>query len=325
MVPKKRGNLQTNFRSQESKRSTVLQDGNYSFHSSFGPRGSIYENCGFKGRKLHVPIYRDHHKFLRLAFLEKHFQFVAFPFGLATTPRIFSKVLGSLLAVLQLRGIAVVPYLDDILVQTPSFQQARSHTEMLLSFLRSHGWKVHLEKSFLVPSTRVTFLGTIIDFLSMKIFLMEVRKSKIFDSCLAIQSAPRPSVAQCMEVVGLMVAAMDIIPFTRFHLRSLQLYMLSQWDGYYADLSPRIQLKQETRDSLQWWLSQDHLSQGTCFHRPSWVIVTTDTSLLGWGAVWGRTDSEFGLRVCSTNQHSGTKSDLQCSSNLAQVSLGPVY
>ncbi|XP_053555639.1 myotubularin-related protein 12 [Bombina bombina] len=129
--------------------------------------------------------------------------------------------------------------------------------------------------SSLVPATRVVFLGTVIDSVLMKKFLMETRTVKLLSACRVLQETPRPSVAQCMEVIELMVAAMDIVPFSRFHLRALQLCMLNHWNRDYLDLSPKIVLDQKTKDSLHWWLSR-----GTCFRRPSWLIVTIDVSLV---------------------------------------------
>ncbi|CAJ0947373.1 unnamed protein product [Ranitomeya imitator] len=50
-----------------------------------------------------------------------HYQFVALPFGLATAPRVFTKVMAATMDVLHSRGIVVVPYLDD-LIKAPTFK-----------------------------------------------------------------------------------------------------------------------------------------------------------------------------------------------------------
>ncbi|XP_053546352.1 uncharacterized protein LOC128638429 [Bombina bombina] len=227
----KRGNLQTNFGSKDLKQipqSSVVQDGNYSYHPTTDPGGSIYDYSGSKGcLSSHSDTQRSS-SVSRVCLLRQALPVVALPLGLATAPRIFTKVLGSLMAVLRPRGIAVAPYLDDILIQASNFQIAKCHTDVVLSFLWLHGWKVNEEKSSLSPLTRVSFLGTLIDSVEMKIHLTESRLSKLLNSCRVLHSIPRPSVVQCMEVIVLMVAAMDIVPFARLHLRPLQLCMLSQ-------------------------------------------------------------------------------------------------
>ena len=69
---------------------------------------------------LHVPICTRHQRFLRFAIGEDHFQFVALPFGLASAPQVFTKVLAPILALLRQRGMAIIGYLEDLLLQASS-------------------------------------------------------------------------------------------------------------------------------------------------------------------------------------------------------------
>ncbi|CAN2390178.1 Reverse transcriptase (RNA-dependent DNA polymerase), partial [Pristimantis euphronides] len=56
-------------------------------------KGDFLSSVDIRDAYLHVPINTTHQHFLRFAILEHHFQFVALPFGLATVPRVFTKVL----------------------------------------------------------------------------------------------------------------------------------------------------------------------------------------------------------------------------------------
>ena len=64
---------------------------------------------------LHVLICARHQRFLRFAIGKDHYRFVALPFGLASAPRVFTKVLAPILALLRQQGIAIVGYLDNLL------------------------------------------------------------------------------------------------------------------------------------------------------------------------------------------------------------------
>nr|XP_056700699.1 complement factor H-like [Euleptes europaea] len=55
-------------------------------------------------------------RFLRFAHNQQHFQFRALPFGLTSGPRVFTKVLVTLVAHLREKRIHLFPYLDDILI-----------------------------------------------------------------------------------------------------------------------------------------------------------------------------------------------------------------
>lgn len=63
---------------------------------------------------LHIPIHRDFQRYLRLAVKVNsevlHFQYQALPFGLASSPRIFTKVLAKALAPLHMKTIIVIIY-----------------------------------------------------------------------------------------------------------------------------------------------------------------------------------------------------------------------
>lgn len=96
---------------------------------------------------FHVPILPAFQKYLRVAVGPMHLQFQCLPFGLCTSPRIFSKVLIAILAPLRERGLRVFHFLDDILLLASSPAQLLEHREVLLSTLKKFGWLVNSEKS----------------------------------------------------------------------------------------------------------------------------------------------------------------------------------
>ncbi|XP_040215566.1 coiled-coil domain-containing protein 134 isoform X1 [Rana temporaria] len=91
------------------------------------PPNCFMASIDLKDAYLHIPIAEDHQRFLRLAIDTGeevlHLQFRALPFGLSSSPRIFTKVMAEVLAFLRLRGILIVAYLDDLLLFAPSPEQ----------------------------------------------------------------------------------------------------------------------------------------------------------------------------------------------------------
>lgn len=71
--------------------------------------GDFQTSIDIRDAYLHVPLVQPHQKLMRFVIEERHFQFVALPFGLATTepPRVFTKVLGPVLGLLRSRGILI--------------------------------------------------------------------------------------------------------------------------------------------------------------------------------------------------------------------------
>ncbi len=76
---------------------------------------------------IHVSILPSHGKFLRFAFRCKAYQYRVLPFGLALSPRTFTKCVDAALAPLRLQGIHILNYIDDWLILAQSEQMAVQH------------------------------------------------------------------------------------------------------------------------------------------------------------------------------------------------------
>ncbi|CAJ0949104.1 unnamed protein product, partial [Ranitomeya imitator] len=151
---------------------------------------------------LHVPIFSGHHRFLRFAVLREHFQFVALPFGLATAPRVFTKIMVALIAILRVRGLVLFPYLDDILIKAPSFSQAHKSLSIVLDTLARFGWLVNQKKSCLIPSQRIIFLGMLFDARQTRVFLPKDKRSTLCRDIRLLQGPRPPSLRSAMKVLG---------------------------------------------------------------------------------------------------------------------------
>ncbi|CAJ0933402.1 unnamed protein product [Ranitomeya imitator] len=104
---------------------------------------------------LHVPICVRHQRFLRFTIQGHHYQFTALPFGLASAPRVFTK----LMAILRSKGILVIPYLDDLLIKGPSRRDCSQSLQLTLDTLLRVCWIINYQKSSLIPTQRLEFLG----------------------------------------------------------------------------------------------------------------------------------------------------------------------
>ncbi|CAJ0936185.1 unnamed protein product [Ranitomeya imitator] len=215
-----------------------------------------------------------------------HFQFVALPFGLATAPRVFTKIMAALMAILRVRGLVLFPYLDDILIKAPSFAQAHESLSIVLDTLARFRWLVNRKKSCLIPSQRIIFLGMLFDTRQSRVFLPKDKRSTLCRDIRLLQGPRPPSLRSAMKVLGRMVAALEAIPFAQFHSRPFQQAILSQWDRSVFSLDRPIRLSFRVRRSLNWWLTSTLISQGRYFLPVHWQVVTTDASLIGWGAVF---------------------------------------
>ena len=109
---------------------------------------------------LQVPVHPVSRPFLRFVSNGRVYQFKALCFGLSTAPQVFTRVMAPVSAILHSLGIRMRRYLDDWLVQSSSRE---SLLRMVLDLCRELGIVVNPEKSNLVPSQVIQYLGVIIN------------------------------------------------------------------------------------------------------------------------------------------------------------------
>ncbi|KAG8579388.1 hypothetical protein GDO81_010859 [Engystomops pustulosus] len=115
--------------------------------------GKNYFLCtiDLKDAYYHVPICQDHQKYLRFTVRSPggkilHFQFKALPFGISSAPRIFTKIMAEVVAHLRLKGIIIVPYLDDLLLVAKTKSDLKTHLQLVIGLLQDLGWVINRKK-----------------------------------------------------------------------------------------------------------------------------------------------------------------------------------
>ena len=108
---------------------------------------------------LHVPMHKDYRRFLRFSWNVKIYQFRRLPFGLTSSPQVFTDITTPLVEFCRIRGIRVIFYLDDILVLASSRTLLCQHRDFVLKLLLDVGFKRNIKKCRLTPSQVFPYLG----------------------------------------------------------------------------------------------------------------------------------------------------------------------
>ena len=114
---------------------------------------------GSDGRYLHIPIHQRSRKFLRFTLRGRVYQFKALPFGLSTSPFVFTRLMEVIATFLRRRAITLHPYLDNWLARNQNRRRLLEHRQFILSLINSLGLIINYEKSDLVPAQVFTFIG----------------------------------------------------------------------------------------------------------------------------------------------------------------------
>lgn len=81
--------------------------------------------------------------------------------GLASAPRVFTKLMEPIFALIRQQGISSFYYIDDSLIEADNFAQSEQHANFLVDLLEKLGFFVNREKSVFLLSTTIHYLGHI--------------------------------------------------------------------------------------------------------------------------------------------------------------------
>ncbi|KAI2646582.1 enzymatic polyprotein [Labeo rohita] len=149
-----------------------------------------------KDAYFHVSILPQHRKFLRFAFRGKAYQYRVLPFGLALSPRTFTKCVDAALAPLRLRGIRTLSYIDDWLILAQSEHMAVQHRDVVLAHLKKLGLRLNAKKSVLSPLQKITYLGVVWDSTTMQARLSPARIESILTAVTRVKEGQSLTVKQ---------------------------------------------------------------------------------------------------------------------------------
>ncbi len=148
-----------------------------------------------KDAYFHVSILPRHRPFLRFAFegQGQAYQYKVLLFGLSLSPRVFTKVVEAALVPLREQGVRILNYLDDWLILAQSRRQLSAHRDLVLKHLSLLGLRVNWEKSKLVLTQRISFLGMEFDSVNQTARLTQERAQSVLNCIKTFRPWSDPS------------------------------------------------------------------------------------------------------------------------------------
>ena len=222
-------------------------------------KGDFMVKIDLKDAYFTVPVWRNHQKFLRFVWKETMYEFACLPFGLASAPRVFTKLMKPVVGLLRQLGIRLIIYLDDMLIMAQSRDIALQHASTALDLLQGLGFMINYLKSVLVPSTKMEFLGFVIDSLTLSLALPRDKIRNVRKECQALLNLPLVTVRQLAKLLGHLTSTIQAVFPGPLHFRHWQneknraLVHFQTYDSA-TPLSP--QAREELvcwRDNLEAW------------------------------------------------------------------------
>ena len=225
--------------------------------------------------------------FLAFTWKQEVYQFTCLPFGLATAPWVYTKLMTVLAENLRSQGIRLIHYLDDWAFFADSAEALQSHIAVALELFASVGLRVNMEKSITSPVQEMEFLGLLIN---CQVAHFAIPPKKIVDIVTCAQRLLNGHSLLAVDVANFLGKANFLtpaVPLGPLKLRNLQraLNKVIRHDDPSSYQLP-IALGDAARTDLGWWLQHTATLESAPWARFSpELIITSDASKLGWGAV----------------------------------------
>ncbi|MBV2113508.1 MAG: reverse transcriptase-like protein [Candidatus Thiodiazotropha sp. (ex Ctena orbiculata)] len=312
LVPKKNGKMRLIIDLSNLNNHVLIQS--FRMETQQKVRNAIHPNdwafsLDLTDAYLHVLIHPQSRKYLRFTLNRKVFQFRALPFGLSTSPYVFTHLMSVIATHLHKKAITLFPYLDDWLSKNQNRQLLLEHRHFTVHLISSLGLLINQEKSDLIPSQNFNFIG--MEFLTLT-NTVRIPLERIQSLLLTINAFLLKRIVtarQFLSLLGKLNAAADFVVLGRLHLRPLQMSLLAQWRPHILPLDHQIQISQNIRHHLIWWNNRQRFLSGVPIKIPTHTHqLFTDASVTGWGAhlepegillhgIWNQFQREFHINL----------------------------
>ena len=235
-----------------------------------------------------VPVAEQDRKYLKFQWEDTYFQFTCLPNGLACAPRLFTKLLKPVYTHIRSLGHTCMGHIDDSLLVGYDYSACQNNIVDTVDIFCSLGFIIHPEKSILEPTQEIEFLGFLLNSVSMTIRLPPAKASYVKKSCVDLQRQTQLTIRELAHVIGLLVSSLPGVHFGELHYRQLEIYKTAALQKNKGNYDAAMHLTPASRSELTWWIQNVETSYKNIIVPSPDIMLTTDASTKGWGAVLGR-------------------------------------
>ena len=153
-------------------------------------------------------------KYLRFTLNNKIFQFRALPFGLSTSPFVFTQSMTAIASHLHTKAISRFPYLDDWLSRNQNCHLLQ-HRQFIIHLISALGLVINQDKSDLIPSQDFVFIGMEFHTLQNVVRVPKDRVSPLLQLINVFLQLKTVTARQFLSLLGKLNAAADYVELCR--------------------------------------------------------------------------------------------------------------
>lgn len=225
-------------------------------------------------------------KFLRFKWEDKLYQYTCLPNGLAQAPRNFTKILKPIFGHLAEQGHTTFGYIDDTFIMGDSREDCEVAIEALRDCFVKLGFQIRVEKSVLEPVRELTFLGYVLNSVTMKVYPTGEKISKGLELLREFRARKRSTIRQLAGLIGVLNDLTKGCEYGTGHYRHLEKDKTRALARSKGDFEGYLELSPNAKNDLTWWMLNLARAQRRIWLDIPEICLTMDACDYGWGAVF---------------------------------------
>ena len=232
-----------------------------------------------------IPLHEEDRKFICFQWNNKFFEFSCLPFGLCSAPWIFSKTLRPIFADFHEKGFSGFGYIDDSFIIAETFEESVRATKYLCDSFTKLGFRVHPEKSKLIPSHALTFLGYVIDSSNMTVSPTKEKIQKVKHKIVSLLDKNTVKIREVASVLGSLNDLCKASEYGLSHTKYLEIEKIKALKRVGAkQFEGSMKISLCSKKDLLWWYHNLHVQHKVIRISPPEITIFCDASSQGWGA-----------------------------------------
>ena len=245
----------------------------------------FFASIDLKDAYFSVNIHEDSRKFFRFRFQGVLYEFKGLPQGFKHSPRIFTKLCKPILGFLRKKGHSLVGYIDDFVIKANTKKECFKSLQETGNTFDKLGFTVHPSKSVVEPVQEIEFLGFVLNSVKMQVSVSDDKASNVISSIQKFLKADQVTIRDLAKIVGTLVALNAGVWIGPVFWRRLEIEKAIWLKVYKGNFDQVILISDVVKEDLRWWIENIQKFPSKVLKDSVSVVLTTDASLEGWGAV----------------------------------------
>ena len=120
----------------------------------------------------------------------------------------------------------------------------------------------------------------------MTVTLPREKAHLIVQECLSLSKKSYETIRKVAIVLGLLVSTFSAVEYGRLHYRDIEKEKIQALRMSNGDFDSKMLVTDSMKVDLLWWVNNLASQKRKITHRSADIVITSDASLNGWGAVY---------------------------------------